>query len=409
MVNGTIRPAVMEHCPARYVGVDTEPGLTVDVIGDAEHLSQAVGPESDWDVVLCCEMLEHVRDWRACMKEMTQVLAPGGTLVLTTRSIGFEYHPHPEDHWRFSMGDMAAILKALDLEVDVIENDPEAYGVFVTARKPMGPWNPRPEALEAIAPISIGPRPKVERSGPSIGGGQNLAIAFPLYRQVPVAWFFNWLKLKKDYVVGTVATDGMYLPQAMETLIAMAFEHCPDFDRLVIIEHDMIIPEDALNRIAQYGPEHDIVGSVYFKHEYPYHVMAWMQIDKPRFSPLTREVVKTMVENPGLYEVDGVAMGLTSIARHVLEDWNPAVPMWSPVPPFVGHDLHFCNEAKKPQHGPNQDTAYKVWLDSGIGCAHLTQIPIGYPHFLDALAEDAPDTWEKALQRGDLPENAEVM
>lgn len=222
---------------------------------------------------------------------------------------------------------------------------------------------------------------------------QKLVVALPLYRTVPVTWLFNWLKMDMTHVGAVVGTEAMYLPMAMEVLINQAFQDCPDFDRLVVLEHDMIVPHDAFTRIAQYGYEHDIVGSVYFKHDYPFHTMAWMQVKPPMFSPITAQRIKEMKESPGLYEVDGVAMGLTSIARHVLEDWNYEVPMWNPAPPLVGHDLHFCNEAKKPQHGSNKDRAFKIWLDSGIGCGHLTQVAIGYEDSQQALAEVNPPTW----------------
>lgn len=217
---------------------------------------------------------------------------------------------------------------------------------------------------------------------------QKLVVALPLYRTVPVSWLFNWLRMDQSHVGAVVGTEAMYLPMAMEILINHAFKECPDFDRLVVLEHDMIPPLDAFTRIAQYGYEHDIVGSTYFKHDYPYHVMAWMQVKAPMFSPLTAERVKEMVEAPGLYPVDGVAMGLTSIARHVIEDWDYNVSMWNPAPPLVGHDLHFCNEAKK--------QGFKIWLDSGIGCGHLTEVPIGYPDSQQALAEVNPPTWASA-------------
>ena len=135
---------------------------------------------------------------------------------------------------------------------------------------------------------------------------------------------------------------------SMESMRNMAFEKFGDtWDRLVIFEHDMIPPLDAFERMANYWDEHDIVGTTYFKHDWPYHVMAWMQVVPPRFSPLTAEVVKQMVEKPALYEVDGVAMGFTAIRRQVFEEWDRDIPMWRPTPPLAGHDLHFCNEAKK--------------------------------------------------------------
>ena len=212
-----------------------------------------------------------------------------------------------------------------------------------------------------------------------------LVLAFPLYRQVPVSWFSNYLRMDKRHLHAHVLTENIYLPLAMETLVKLAYEYCPDFDRIVFMEHDMEVPLDGLERIACYGPEHDIVGSMYFKHDYPHHVMAWMQVAPPQYSPLTAEIVKTMVDTPALYEVDAVAMGFTSIARRVFDEWDQAVPMWDAIAPLVGHDLHFCNEAKK--------QGFKVWLDSGLGCGHWTMVPIGYTDSQEALAKIRPPKW----------------
>lgn len=216
-----------------------------------------------------------------------------------------------------------------------------------------------------------------------------IVVAFPLYRQIPVSWFFQWLQMEKEPIVGTVATEGVPLEISMQTMVNMAFEKFGnDWDRMVVYEHDMIPPLDAFNRIATYPDEADIVGTTYFKHDYPHHVMAWMQVIPPRFSPLTAEVVQDMVEKPGLYPVDGVAMGFTSIHRRVFENWDTNVEMWRPTPPLVGHDLHFCNEAKK--------QGFNVLLDSGMGAGHLTLVPIGYSHSQQALKDAQPPTWQDA-------------
>jgi hypothetical protein len=223
---------------------------------------------------------------------------------------------------------------------------------------------------------------------------QKLLVAFPLYRQVPVDWFFNWLKMEKEPVTATVATDGAYLPLALMTMIEMALNEYKDWDRIVIFEADMIPPENAFTRVAEYGDEYDIVGSIYFRHEFPYHVNVCMQVDYPMHSPLSAEAVRIMKDNPALYEVDGVSTGFTSISRRVLENWDPAVEMWMPQAPFIAHDMHFCHEAKK--------QGFKVWVDSGIGCGHLTEMPIGYPHSQAALAVENPQTWEQALRDGTI-------
>lgn len=79
-----------------------------------------------------------------------------------------------------------------------------------------------------------------------------------------------------------------------------------------------------------------------------------------------------MADNPGMHEVDAVAMGFTAIRRRVLERWDRSVPMWQPLPPMVGQDLHFCHEARK--------QGWRVWVDSGLRCAHLSELAVDYSH-----------------------------
>lgn len=201
----------------------------------------------------------------------------------------------------------------------------------------------------------------------------------------------TWLQMRKGNLAGVVASEGVYLTHAMEALTAMAFKNFPDFDRLVVYEADMIPPVDALDRIATYGDEHDIVGSVYFQHVHPHKIMAWHQPDPPLFEPVSRDEAEFMIDNPDLYEVGGVAMGLTAISRRVLEDWDPDVPMWTPSPPLVGHDLHFCNEARK--------QGFRIFLDSSLGCGHMSERPVGFADW--QAADGAPqfrkrcDSWQE--------------
>ena len=153
-VNGSVRPAVEALGPASYTGTDMQAGPGVDVACPAEKLDRDAA-----DVVISTEMLEHAEDWQAAMAGMIRALAPGGLLVLTTRSEGFPYHGYPGDHWRFSAGAMGEIMAAAGMDVLDLRADPDpaSPGVFVKARKPADWTQPRGmrKAWAAIAGVTV--------------------------------------------------------------------------------------------------------------------------------------------------------------------------------------------------------------------------------------------------------------
>src|SRR4029077_149992 len=140
-VNGSVRPYVESLKPVEYLGVDICDGPGVDRICPAEELIATFGL-SDWDCVISTECLEHVEDWRACIRNLKGVTSD--LLIVTTRSLGFPYHPHPVDTWRYELSDMEAIFA--DFNIEKLEPDPEAPGIFLRARK----TDKRPVDLDAI-------------------------------------------------------------------------------------------------------------------------------------------------------------------------------------------------------------------------------------------------------------------
>ena len=132
-VNGSLRSNVEALGPSSYVGVDLEMGTGVDRVCDATELISQFGGASV-DLVLSTEMLEHVREWRAVISNMKNLLKPGGVLLITTRSKGYGYHGAPFDIWRYELPDMRAMFS--DVDIEVLEDDPMHAGVFIKVRKP---------------------------------------------------------------------------------------------------------------------------------------------------------------------------------------------------------------------------------------------------------------------------------
>lgn len=150
-VNGTVRPMIEARCPAEYIGVDVVDGPGVDQVMDVVDLPRDDEHLLPWDVIVCVETMEHVADPVASLNAMTRVLAPGGTIVITTRSVGFAYH-HPPDRWRYTQATFEEAAGRLGLDTLLLCDDPEYPGVFWKARKPRN-WVPSPFTTLTADPL----------------------------------------------------------------------------------------------------------------------------------------------------------------------------------------------------------------------------------------------------------------
>jgi len=83
---------------AEYVGVDVADNPHADLQGSVEQLPVA---DESYDLVLCLQVLEHVEDPDAAVRELHRVTRPGGRVLASTHGTQV-YHPHPEDHWRWT-------------------------------------------------------------------------------------------------------------------------------------------------------------------------------------------------------------------------------------------------------------------------------------------------------------------
>jgi SAM-dependent methyltransferase len=71
------------------------------------------------DAVLSVQVLEHVRDLDTYFAEIRRLLSDDGTLLLSTHGTWL-YHPHPEDHRRWTSTGLVGELEAAGFDVDEI-------------------------------------------------------------------------------------------------------------------------------------------------------------------------------------------------------------------------------------------------------------------------------------------------
>lgn len=187
---------------------------------------------------------------------------------------------------------------------------------------------------------------------------QALAIAIPAAGSMPTQMVQNLVSMDRvDNMLIRIA-QGPYVAQNMRLLVK-DYLKIPDWERMLVLETDMILPKDALIRHALHTDA--VVGSLYFQHSPPYWANAMVRhpTKDNQWAHISPVGVVEMLKTPGLWECDIVGLGATSIRRDVFENWPEDLPYFRTdyvhsdyaEDDFslgeVSHDVWFCQRVRE--------------------------------------------------------------
>lgn len=90
---------------------------------------------SEFDIILCMNVLEHVYDCRAAINNIHRALKKNGTAIITVPFI-YPLHDEPGDYWRFTEHSMRKLLEKFShIEISYNGKREFAYCYFIKATK----------------------------------------------------------------------------------------------------------------------------------------------------------------------------------------------------------------------------------------------------------------------------------
>jgi SAM-dependent methyltransferase len=122
-----------------YVATDSTLNPNIDIISDIHRLTETFEPGS-FDFVICTDVLEHVQKPWIAIRQLFEVLKPGGFLLLTT-PFNFYLHGNQSvrDYWRVSSDGLTYLLKEeaqfRQVEIDAVGHRLFPFSHLVTAQK----------------------------------------------------------------------------------------------------------------------------------------------------------------------------------------------------------------------------------------------------------------------------------
>jgi SAM-dependent methyltransferase len=86
------------------------PGKNVDIVLQ-EQSNRLPFDDSEFDLIICTQVLEHYPEPFEIVKEFYKVLKPNGKAIISV-PFCWEFHPSPKDYWRFTEEGLLYLFKS---------------------------------------------------------------------------------------------------------------------------------------------------------------------------------------------------------------------------------------------------------------------------------------------------------
>lgn len=141
--------AELEDLGYNYASMDVPGSVPVpDYVGRIDSpLEGALTVVAPFDLLLCTEVLEHVPDWAQAFNNLTALVRPGGTVILTTPHI-YLLHEEPRDYWRPTPHAFRWYAEKVGLKVESLKRAGTIWDVLGTVTA-VGSVAPTDDSLRA--------------------------------------------------------------------------------------------------------------------------------------------------------------------------------------------------------------------------------------------------------------------
>lgn len=169
---------------------------------------------------------------------------------------------------------------------------------------------------------------------------------------------------------------GYRVDQVRNLIAKYAIDH--KFDYVLFVDHDMILPHDALVRL--YEADKDVIGSLYIQRIEGEHNLEVYGFDGRRM-----EIADIFLQ--GLMEVGAVGFGCTLVSTKVMKsveypqfEYHPALDHSN----TVSEDYDFCQKARA--------SGKHIWVHASVKCGHIGKTVHQVVREIQIPVEEVPDT-----------------